>query len=97
MMNILQKQCPNLVYPSVCYNVYANSSMDIVYHHLKSYKGKQSRGRPTRRWREELDNYWKVPSGRCGSSKLRPSLKRWTLHLHNNDDDIIKLYDVESS
>ena len=33
--------------------------MDIAYHHLETYEGKRSRGRPARRGRDELNDYWK--------------------------------------
>ena len=55
----------------------------------KPYERKRpTRGRPVRRWRDELDDYWKVPSGRgqCwigrwGSSILRPSHNHRTLFV----------------
>ena len=39
---------------------------------------KRSRRRPRRRWRNELDDYWKG---------ARPAPNLGTLRLHNDDDD----------
>ena len=33
--------------------------MDNSYHHLETIGRKGTRGRPARRWRDELDDYWK--------------------------------------
>ena len=56
---------------------------------------KRSRGRPARRWRDELDDYWKgtiwqriARDRQTGKQHmLRPSPNHGTLRLHNDGDD----------
>ena len=49
----------------------------------KPYERKRPRGRPARRWRDELDDYWKGTIWQ----RIAPDRQMWTLWLHNDDDD----------
>ena len=61
----------------------------------KPYERKTPRRRPARRWRDELDDYWKgtiwqrIAQDRpTWNSMLRPSPNHGTLWLHDDDDDV---------
>ena len=57
----------------------------------RPYDKKRRQGRPAKRWRDDLDKYWKNTirqrEGHFGDDMLRPSPNHGTQRLPNDDDD----------
>ena len=57
---------------------------------METYERKRPRGRPARRWRDELDDYWKgtiwqrIAQDRQMWTQHREAFAQW---LHSDDDD----------
>ena len=71
-----------------------SAEYELTDEHWKLYKRKRPRGRPARRWRDELDDYWKGTIWQRIAQdrqmwKRHASPKHGTLWLHNDDDNQI--------